>query len=623
MFNFIRDGLMERGLLNQFDNTQQDDLDDDLFIESAHILDELSDLSKEGTNDGAVRSMNIAIPAEEDLEIDVLEFNAVDGRVTDIPMDAAQQEAFYEQLKTRRDFIQEAYSYTSQLPREGDTAYRNRVLANADREYKQYMDKYVQEGMFGFGMIKLDNSDIIWNLHFNFGPMKKGEADYTVILPVLYEHEKNRIYKKQLETAKFFDYNKFEEAEEIVKEKIDAEGVKLPKNTTVWDVVRPTRVFIPIEPKDSYTITLELHCRINDADWYYSFGVPIKEVKNASKNKTFSNAVSVDKVIKSKYKDDSIVNEFYEARRPDRFGIYQEAIENAGDGDIPDLNETTPNDGNQQDAPPAIDNGEAPPPPEDNTNADAGTEPVEANTNDVSDQIAEKVAADTSGPDAPGAAPTDMSDIDNNPVEDIPADVDAEVPTDGDAEIPADAPSVGDVDNMTIEQLKEMAAEKVESMTINQIKDFLANGDTDMNVSPTDTEVPVEGDVQESFKYSKSNINNTMDVLIRNALGILNNSEMELPQIIRSFKINGKKLNRCLVKATKMKSTYDETERNEFSKLNKCLLDFMSMVKDRPSESATETVKRLIKEFTAQCKRVGDIINKHKGTPIQESFEDE
>ncbi len=105
-----------------------------------------------------------------------------------------------------------------------------------------------------------------------------------------------------------------------------------------------------------------------------------------------------------------------------------------------------------------------------------------------------------------------------------------------------------------------------------------------------------------------------MESLIKTALGILNDESLELPVLIKKFKHNGKKLNKCLTKATTM-SIYNDAEKQSISELNKCLLNFMSMVKDNPNDSAIKTVENLVKEFTSLSRRVGDIIDNHKSTP--------
>ena len=97
-----------------------------LINEYAHLFQELDDISVEGTDSGKIRKMDVDIPLEDDIEIESIEMNLADGRVVDVPADAAIQESLYKKIKTFDDFYQEAVSKFSQLPRESENRFKNR-----------------------------------------------------------------------------------------------------------------------------------------------------------------------------------------------------------------------------------------------------------------------------------------------------------------------------------------------------------------------------------------------------------------------------------------------------------------------------------------------------------------
>ena len=154
MLKYVREQLAKAGVFEESAAVVDNDvLDDDMFTEAAHVLEELSDLSTGGTEDpDAVRKISgISIPVEDDFEIDTVEFCMTDGRMSDIPGDAALQESYYKSLKSKYDFYQEAVDSVIRLPRESEDAYEDRVYNKMDSLYNEYMEYVVQEGMFGFG----------------------------------------------------------------------------------------------------------------------------------------------------------------------------------------------------------------------------------------------------------------------------------------------------------------------------------------------------------------------------------------------------------------------------------------------------------------------------------------
>lgn len=690
MLKYVREQLEKQGAFTESTVVEKDELDDNLFTEAAHVLDELSDLSTEGTGEETeTRDFSaVSIPVEDDFEIDTVEFCMTDGRMTDIPGDATLQESYYKSLKSKNDFYQEAVNSVRQLPRESEENYLSRVSMKMDTLYNEYMDVIVQEGLFGFGEIKLSDESLIWTIHINFGKLKRdGSSEYNVSLPVLYDAPKKKILKKQLDCVKFWDYCRLTNAYDDLTSYANEHNIKLPKDGNIWDVFKPEKVCIPREPKDAYKMFVVIKNLTSGEDIWFSIESKIKKEKSKSaestndektldlevKHASAPNANFVDK----KMFAESVAMLESVSRWNDN--LYQEAINFGGAGDPPELAGSTPQPTQQQATPPApatapapdqaqpAANGEQPPAPDVNVNIqnDDGNPPAPAdgdtppddnppsdpptaenpNVNDVSDRIADGVNEELSKTsvgddvdlsadvneepnfDPMGSGDTGTGDELNATAPDVdmnsagPDGMD-EMNTMDDAESQADM----DFEKMTLNQLIEQAQEKAKDMTIDQLKAFLMDnqmpdgqtvGDTgDAGMAP-------EEDIQEGFfNYSRSNINGTLDTLLRKALGILNDDKMDLSTLLKEFRKNGKKLNKALNQAVKYETIYNEQEKKQMQLLNRCLCDIMSMVKDNSTPSNTQTAKRLIKAFCSQAKAVGTIIDAHKGNkPVGESAE--
>lgn len=685
MLKYVREQLAKQGVFAEAAVDNNDNLDDDMFVEAAHVLDELSAVSTEGAEEpDTVRSIRgISIPVQEDfdIELDTVEFCMADSRMSDVPADAALQEAYYNDLKRFGDFYEEACNSTTMLPRESVEAYEDRVFEKQNRLYNEYMETIVQEGLFGFGEIKISDSDVIWRIHINFGKLREnGGEEYNVALPVLYQTKNNKILKKQLDCVKYFDYCKIGNAREAICKYAEDKGIKMPKDGNIWDIITPNAVFIPREQNDKYTMIIRYKNSAVGEDIYFEVSATIRPKASSVQGKSADTDVTDVKDIKldmkrtsksvSGYTDQQASNKTVtESHMPSRWGndYYQEAI-NFGGGEAPPemagsqaaptsdvppapaAPAPQPEQNNAQPAQPAETNINIDLPPEegqggtdtttDNNSPADPPAPENPNVNDVSDQIAAGVneelekqntdGIDFDGTSDPDAEPDFSMDNSTEPAMDDMAtnDVSSDINVDNadmdtpelDTSIEDDGSTDIDFDKMTLNQLIEQAQEKAKDMTIDQLKAFLMD-----NTMPNGEEVgagaPEEG-VQEAFIYTKSNINSSMDVLLRDALGILNDQNLELSELIRKFKKTGKKLNKCLTKAGKMTVVYVEEERTQINLLNRCLVDLMSMVKASSSDSNTQTAKRLVKAFVSQAKAVGAIIDKHKNEkPVQESDE--
>jgi len=675
MLKYVREQLAKQGVFAESAVNNVDELDDDMFVEAAHVLDELNELSGSGTMDHSAVRNPISIPLEDDIEIDTVEFCMVDSRMSDIPGDAALQEAYYNDLKYFSDFYAEAYNTTTRLPRESEDTFAERVFDKQNQLYNEYMETIVQEGLFGFGEIKASDPSVQWKIHLNFGKLRsEGGEEFNATLPVLYEVKKDKILKKQLEAVKFFDYAKIH-GYDIMMEYAKSKNINIPKDGNIWDVIEPKAAYIPREQSALYKIIIKFKNSNSGEEFYFSISASIRgndknlKAKSPDMDIVDSKEGKFDMKSASKpssnFVDHQMVTEAYVSTyMPSRWNdnYYQEAIDFGGGGDPPAMAGATPAaPAGGGDVPPAPGGGEAPPTPtpapetnnaqpnETNINIDLPPEEGQGNADNAADTRDDSQPADPPPAENPNA--NDVSDqiaagvndgLDQqnaNSDVDLSANVDEEPNFDmnptaepdmsnvsGDVDMPEDEgmgdnPDVDvetdvDFDNMTLNQLIEQAQEKAKDMTIDQLKAFLMN-----NTMPNGETVgsgDTENGVQESFIYTKSNINENLDILLKTALGILNDQKLELKDLIKKFKKNGKKLNKCLSKAVKM-DVYNEQEKKQLNLLNRCLVDLMSMVKENASASNTQTAKRLVKAFTSQAKAVGDIIDAHKkGKPVQE-----
>lgn len=622
MLDYIKQRMKEHEDISRETHESMTD-DSGLLLEYAHIFQELDDLTLEGQDANRDREVAIDIPLEDDVEVDTVEFNLSDGRITDVPMDATVQESNYLAMKTFNDFYQEAVDVIQPLPRESFEQTNERRMNYADQMFTEYKQYIIQEGLFGFGKIKLSDPSVPSRVTVDFGPISpdKPNQSYYVKMQVLFEIDKhNKILKKQLESLSVAtSLDVFvclgNALPNLLRDKF---GDRMSKVKNIWDVVTPEKLVIPVDPVDSYHIMVGFECDFCDDILYYGWQLPIKTLKN-SQNKTedvkFKTVNEKDMKIINPMSKKGYVAESYEMNRPKRFdrfdeALYQEAIDFGGADTSGSGDNTPPSDTNNNDNTPSVST---------DTNASQSnneqTDKSDLNTNDVSDQIADKVTSQTSNDDM-GNTTTDISlddipDTGDNPSSDE-GDVDQQLNDldeagNTDMELDGEASSDIDVENMTIEELLAQGSEKLKGMTIQQLKEFLSGADSSQLQEFFTTDNP-DGVVQEAVFLTKRNINKEIDTHLRKALGILNDNEMSLEQLISSFKKEGKKLNRVLSKGAKMNKVYSEEERNNISKLNKCLVDLTSILKASNDQSYTATVKRLIQAFTAQSAVVAKIV---------------
>lgn len=642
MLEYIKKQIADRVAEQEFVSSRDDHRDDEAIVEYAHLFQELDDLSVSGTDSETDRPLGIDIPLEDDIEIESVELNLKDGRVTDVPMDATVQE--YLVMKTYDDFYQEACASIPRMPREYDDAYEQRMHARAKEDFNRYQQYVVQEGLFGFGMINIDDDRVPTHINLNLGPFSdKDHRDYIVKLQLYFETKNHKITKKQLESAQimtsidpFMGINNY--LCNQIKSYSTPDMTNEAKNVTpetIWDICRPVKALIPVEPIDKYMLIVwfevDMYKNGQTKEFAISAAIPVKgsskgatqDMKNVTPS--FDTSESIKNINNYMSKKDAL-KESYEFNIPTRAGFdyFQEAIDFGDTGD-----DTTPPEGSStadtsDDDAPTVSGGN---PGEDSETAD--DDKVQVDTNDVSNQIVDKVSDATSDTDTgDDTLNTTDPEIDDTSLNDSTDDANTDDTTTGSKDIDNELDSLDDtttstddaggydtsavdmsnIDNMTIDELLKQGSDKLKGMTLNQLKSFLSDG--------TESEAVQ----QEAFFLTTKNINSEIDVHLRNALGILNSEEMDIETLITSFKKEGKQLNRVLSKASKMKKLYSEEERKDIGILNKCLIDLTTTLKMSKDQNYVSAVKRLIQAFTSQSKVVANIVEAHKPKKVNESY---
>lgn len=662
MLDYIKSKIQEQLHADDaFQEQQEEALLNETILECAHLVQELDDLSIEGTEAGSSRPFTkIDIPLEDDVEITAVELDALDGRVLSAPMDATVQESdtVYVGLKTYDDFYQEAYGATTQFQRETDDQFANRVEAIASKNYAAYKNYCFQEGLFGFDKMNINDQRVPARVVINFG--KLNGKEYSVKLAAKFEvDKKGRILKKQLDSLLAFkntmDSEDFMQGAAFAafSQKLGLGAEDIDK---IWSKVTPVELVVPVKPSSAFCVAIgcELDGSGDDIqyiEWHASIkdkGKKVETTTPSAEEIRKLNAITKGEAIRQ---EAAMIASGYHA--PSRF--VQEAIDFGDPDAAPDANpdapavsfDTPPADGMEQPAggdaaPTATADAGTEAPPADGATADAPAEGTDAtaedpnaqpkepvDTNDVSDQIAEKISDETQN-DANADADLNIDGVDATSDVDAPTDenIDAELgepaPDDTASTEPADETSDVDFDNMTIDELLAQGQEKMKTMTMQQLKDFLQGGQLP-NGEDTGEPAPDLGTdtgVQEAFFLTRGNIGKELDIHLRKALGILNDNEMEIEQLCTAFRKEGKQLNRVVHKASTMKKVFNETECKQLLKLNHCLSDLMTMLRSNIDKGSIMTVKRMIQAFVQEATGVLKMIEQknNPGKPVQEGF---
>lgn len=647
MLGYIRQQLESRANeakeAQAFNAVQEEAQMTDAVLECAHLFQELDDLSMAGTEAGSDRPFTkIDIPLEDDVEITSVEVDLMSGRLTNVPGDATVQEMDdYTTMKTVDDFYQEAVATTTQFMREPDDAFSDRCREIAKEKFAAYKKYCIQEGFYGFDHIDMTDDRVPSRFIMECGQLNGNNL--SAKLGIEFQTDKNdQILKKQLDSVTAFKEEGQQTIQEAVFEKFGKQ-VGATSAEDIWSFITPTKMIVPTDPGDHLCVTIE--CEIDGtSDVVYVGWSKLSRGGDAVVSEMDISAVrGLDCMQKGDALRAKAAREKTPYRRPSRF--VQEAIDFGNPDEAPAADpgapavsfDAPPPDGAPADpnATPPVD-GAAPdaaaPPVEGDPAAEApadGTENKEiVDTNNVSDQIAEKVADETQNDaNAENDVNIDGVDADLGGDEAAPteADLNAELGDTGSEEAPMDEPPVTsdlDFDNMSMDEILAQAQEKIKGMPMDQLKEFLQNADTNVQ-PPIDSDVPpadgaTPGVEQEAFFLTRGNINKELDIHLRKALGILNSSDMDIEQICSEFKKEGWKLNRVVHHASTMKNVFNETERKQLLKLNHCLSDLSKMLRADIDQGSIMTVKRMIQAFVSEASGVLMVVERKMGKPVQE-----
>lgn len=663
----------------------QEQKENETILECAHLIQELEEISIEGSPMNQERDISNAldISLEEDVELESIEVSLSDGRILDTPADILMNSSAYAEMKTYDDFYNEANKRDKSFL-ESQFEFDRHTEAIAEQEYNKYKGMLFQEELFAMGRLSVDDPTIQWVRMIDFGPMDPSDPKshpYVVRMNIAYESVAPRkilIKQRDTVTMAIDPYpTTFTDFAAKYTEYMESHGFKIPTGKTIWDVVVPKRILIPVDPVDAFAFFIEAENLISDDRKtnyiYIGYTMPIKSkvqgigavgtkqslnLINGVPNIRLSTIVDNNKMMKE-YASEPV--EESELRR-----VIQEAID-FGDSGSSETSDTPPSTGDSD----ASSTNDAPATTGDDNNAETNdsVDTTKVDSRDVSPQIADAVEkkteeqkaisdeidAENENPDADSIEHTDSLNTTSTDLPDDNLDENPDLNTDGldniekpiegsdeesiddkladlntEGELSDDGTDMGNVDisSMSMEDLKKLAEKKLEKMPMGELQAFL----NDATESPLNEETNTEVQ-QEAFIITKKNINAELDACLRNTLGDLNNSTKNVAEIVTEFKKDGKKLNRALSKACKYTDVYDEKERTVFTKLNKCLADLIVTFVSDPDKKALQVIKRLIKAFTSQAVAVGKIIEKHKGDVItsnkkkdesvkQESFND-
>ena len=375
MLEYLKSVLGQQMATQQAETNKSDEVDDSTILEYASLFQELDDLTEKGTAiETAVRTP-ISIPLDDDIELDSIEINLTDGRVTDIPADATVQESVvdefdnddevidesaqeemderdlekieqqYAGMKTYMDFYNEATEYVIRLPRESDDRYAERVDSYISEAWNAYNAALYQEGVFGHSKIKVNDSSVPDKIHINFGK-KNGSKDYNATIPIMWETDKDReITKKQLDSVQVwskFGKKSLDRMTDEIYAKICSK-YKVSENKNKWEVLTPKIVGVPANPADQYIIVIGFETDFSKNIEYWSFSIPVKSIKidksvEVPENemgtvKTYKNIEETGMIRKRDFKLEMAVPVQTEYARPMRHSrFYQEAIDFGGGG---------------------------------------------------------------------------------------------------------------------------------------------------------------------------------------------------------------------------------------------------------------------------------------------------
>lgn len=630
--------VTESAVVND-NETNDEDVENSVLLEYAHLFQELDDLSETGSG-ALARNNGIDIPLEDDIEVDTVEMNLMNGNVL-VPGDASVQESVEPEpeMKSYEEFYNEAYETHSRFPREDENTFLNRMKITADKAYNAYIEQCYQEGLFDFGKVKLDDPSVAWNVTFDWGLASGTGTGGLKTTDLKYAAQNRKISKKQRDTGVMLA-NSTSLATNLMKfyvESFTQKARSMPNGETLLAngldaVLKIDFIGIPDAPKatDHYAVVICASTAIPGlptCDLYFEFdiqkaqnltGAPtdLPIVSNTTDQTMSARAGFLDRI---QMAQESYVENRSRIRRfddDDDYGrfYFQEAID-FGEGGGDEAAEVKGDEPTDEGGAEVTDSGES-------------EEREAIDTNDVSDKIVEKVketeaeekgAVDDVNIDDADSVPSDDNGgeekdaVEDTEVSDAPEDVevsDSEEGSDFDTSVPTNNE---DFDNMTIEDMLKLGEDKLKTMSIKQLKDFIASNGMNEEEPAGEGEEP-EADAEdfesEAFFVTKKNVNAALDAALRAALGILNENDISSDEIFKKFKKFAKKLNRVSAKASNMSEVYSEEERNKIGELNEKLIKLTGDMGSKSKDVAT--IKASLKDFLVTAQAVGKIVESKK-----------
>ena len=278
MLDYIKNQIKSRmPVENKSVEPSTEDIPNDVIVEYAHLFQELDDISIEGSEVDKARKMSIDIPFEdEDIEIESIEFNLGDGRVTDVPGDATVQEE-YSYMKTYSQFYQEAAESMTRMPRESDAMFDRRVSDVATKNYEEYCARAAEDGLFGFDDLSIGDSRVPSKLNIDFGPISEDsdKSFFTKVKTFFATDNDHNISKKQLDSVNLVRNGAFSKIGKPLMAYMESK-YDVPTGASVWDVATPMNLYVPRGNGDSFCVVLEYMNELTNKKEYFGWTRPVK-----------------------------------------------------------------------------------------------------------------------------------------------------------------------------------------------------------------------------------------------------------------------------------------------------------------------------------------------------------
>lgn len=657
-----------------------EEMPDEAVLEYAHIFQELSDVTSEGSDAGKVRKLGMDFDLlEEEITPTTVEFDIESGTLADVKNDATAVVESYTGMKTYDKFYQEAADQIVRFPRETDSSYDARVSELADQMYSEYCNDAAEFGYFGFGTISLTDERVPSKMNVDFGKFTQ-ESDTSFIgkVGIFFSTDENhKITKKQLDSIALVKDGAFKNIGAPLRAYMES-TYTIPEKVSVWDVCTPRNLIVPKGNGDSFCVILEYMNELSGEVEYYGWTEPVNPESDTVTQESCTEINKEAFVTESQYENkEKYLQALANAPKPVRFTkrpisrFVQESIDfgtgdpgsdvNAGGGDAgtapaPAADTTTatgdqPAGDDTANADGNVATGNSSDAPEGNDTDTANK--TDANVNNVSSEIADKVDEIQNNENNENMNP-DTGALEGETItfDDGTSTVGDAGDNNGDASLNEETPGVeepiegsdtGDMGASVDDQLDDLNATPdeaagegeepipgvddegnidLDNMTIDQL---IEQGSEKLRQMPLgEIKNFLQSDspeaVTESFVITTNNVNNEVTVRIRECLGILNDNSIDTKKIFSKFSHAGSRLNRVLVKAAKMHKIYNTDEIASIRKLNSSLTNLMVAAK-KAKKDATSNVKNAITEFTKNCKIVSSFTEKKiNGKPVQESF---